>query len=261
MLKKGDQVRIFLAKLFRRVLSKRKSLARAYLRGEGLEIGALAHPLQVKPGVKVRYVDKLTRAEALQVLPDLDARKVVEPDLIEDGFQLASVEDSSQDFIIANHVLEHTPNPVGALVQWSRVLRSNGILYLSVPLAAMCFDAGRPITPIQHFFEDHDIYDRNDQEAIQLKNKAHFIEWVTISEPNIFAGQRKVFSIPSREEIDRRFTQERVTMFNELHFHSFSKESFRAFLVEFSRQVNPRIGLVRLENNFTEVIAILRKIS
>lgn len=260
MLKKRDKVRIFLAKLFRRVLSKRKSLARAYLHGEGLEIGALAHPLQVKPGVKVRYVDKLTRAEALQILPDLDARKAVEPDLIEDGFELASVEDSSQDFIIANHVLEHTPNPVGALMQWSRALRPGGILYLCVPLAAMCFDAGRPITPIQHFFEDRDIYERNDQEAIQSKNKAHFIEWVTISEPNIFAGQGKMFSIPSQEEIDRRFAHERVTMLNELHFHTFSQESFRAFLLEFCRRVNNRIELLRLEDNFTEVIAILRKI-
>ena len=39
-------------------LLRRKVIARAYLRGSGLEIGALHNPLKVPPAAQVRYVDK-----------------------------------------------------------------------------------------------------------------------------------------------------------------------------------------------------------
>jgi ubiquinone/menaquinone biosynthesis C-methylase UbiE len=38
--------------------------------------------------------------------------------------------DSSQDFVIANHLLEHLPDPIGALKEWYRVLRAGGTLFL-----------------------------------------------------------------------------------------------------------------------------------
>jgi len=39
----------------------------------------------------------------------------------------------SQDFIIANHVLEHVINVIQSVRRWYEVLKPNGILYLSVP--------------------------------------------------------------------------------------------------------------------------------
>src|ERR1700748_3538530 len=41
----------------------REDLARRYLRGRGLEIGALTTPLRLPPGVSARYVDRLPRDE------------------------------------------------------------------------------------------------------------------------------------------------------------------------------------------------------
>jgi hypothetical protein len=43
----------------------REDLARRYLSGDGLEIGALTAPLRTPPGVTVRYVDRLSREDLI----------------------------------------------------------------------------------------------------------------------------------------------------------------------------------------------------
>ena len=39
---------------------RRQALARRFLRGEGIEIGPLHQPLRLDPGLRVRYVDRMT---------------------------------------------------------------------------------------------------------------------------------------------------------------------------------------------------------
>ncbi|MCL4457687.1 MAG: methyltransferase domain-containing protein [Nitrospirae bacterium] len=43
------------------------------------------------------------------------------------------VKDRSFDYILATEVIEHTPNPKGALAEMHRVLNDNGILIMTVP--------------------------------------------------------------------------------------------------------------------------------
>jgi hypothetical protein len=59
----------------------------------------------------VRYVDYVTREENLRKFPELDPRTLVTPDIVDDGFVLANVPAESQQFVAANHVLEHASNP------------------------------------------------------------------------------------------------------------------------------------------------------
>ncbi|HZX80645.1 MAG TPA: class I SAM-dependent methyltransferase [Lysobacter sp.] len=42
-------------------------------------------------------------------------------------------DDASFDRLIATHVLEHIPDPVGVLREWSRVVRSGGLLSIVLP--------------------------------------------------------------------------------------------------------------------------------
>ncbi len=107
----------------------RKTVADNFIAGHGLEIGAFASPLPVPDAARVTYVDKYN-------LEDLDANHkvaglslgdfgvdlstVIRPDIVDDGECLAKVGDYySQDFVIANHVLEHFEDPIKAFATCS----------------------------------------------------------------------------------------------------------------------------------------------
>src|SRR5262249_41579641 len=91
----------------------RAAIARTYLRGSGIEIGALHRPLRVPSHVAVRYVDRLSTAELRRQYPMLADHELVPVSIIDDGEQLVSLADASQDFVIANHFLEHCEDPLG----------------------------------------------------------------------------------------------------------------------------------------------------
>src|SRR5215210_513324 len=100
-----------------------------YLRGSGLEIGALHMPLRVARGVRVRYVDRLDVDGLRMHYPELAEHDLVDVDIVADGESLGSVADGSQDFVIANHFLEHTQNPIATVESHLRVLRPDGVIY------------------------------------------------------------------------------------------------------------------------------------
>src|SRR5512137_1946907 len=134
----------------RKLLLNRYSLASLYLRGEGIEIGALHNPLKVAPGAKVRYVDRMSVSDLRNQYPELSGKKLVPVDMVADGELLESIGDDSQDFVIANHFVEHCQNPLLAIENMMRVLRPEGILYLALPDKRYTFDRGRPVTPLAH---------------------------------------------------------------------------------------------------------------
>src|SRR5262245_21139289 len=150
-----------LAHLWSWMRPRRKSLGRAaiarmYLRGSGIEIGALHRPLRVPPHVAVRYVDRLSTDDLPRQYPTLADHDLVPVGIIDDGERLASLADRSQDFVIANHFLEHCEDPLGALLNFLRVLRDGGVLFLTVPDKRYTFDRDRPVTPLPHLIADHE---------------------------------------------------------------------------------------------------------
>lgn len=140
------------------------------LKGEGIEIGALHNPLPVPPGLKVRYVDRMSRADLRKHYPEFNSLNIVEPDYISDGETIATVPDASQDFVIANSLLEHFENPLRALKNMFRVLRPGGVLFMAVPDKRYIFDSKRPVTPFSHLLDDY--------RAEKPPRDAHFAEWV-----------------------------------------------------------------------------------
>jgi predicted SAM-dependent methyltransferase len=151
----------------------RDAVAARYLRGEGLEIGALHNPLPVPPAVRVRYVDRMPVPELERHYPELHGKPLVPVDVIDDGEHLASVPDESVDFVIANHFLEHCQDPIGALGTMFRVVRRGGVVYLAIPDMRFTFDADREVTPPEHLLDDH----RNGPEG---SKRHHFEEWARL---------------------------------------------------------------------------------
>jgi len=116
----------------------------------GLEVGAAAYnPF----GLKTRNVATLEGhafyAEEQRAL-GVDPAAV---DIWASGDRIP-VADQSEDFVLSSHVLEHLPNVVGAFLEWDRIVRDGGYVFMIVPLkGALSADEGRDLTPLAHFIE------------------------------------------------------------------------------------------------------------
>ena len=150
--------------------SARAGLANRYLRGSGIEIGALQVPTPLPPSCRVRYIDRMPLEQLLQHYPELSSLPVQAPDLIDDGETLEHIADASQDFVIANHFLEHCENPIQSIRNLLRVLRTGGILFMAVPDKRHTFDLQRPVTRYELLKETELGGYRPDREAL-------FLEW------------------------------------------------------------------------------------
>lgn len=130
--------------------------------GTGIEIGAHSKPLTLAHNKKIKkisYVDRWTKDESLRLFPELIpiADDIVETDVyceVINGLQPFS--DASFEFVIANHIVEHMPDPIFLLCELRRVLRLGGRLFLSLPdMRFSGFDSARPLTLLAHIVDDY----------------------------------------------------------------------------------------------------------
>jgi SAM-dependent methyltransferase len=82
-------------------------------------------------------------------------------DIVAPGHDLP-LEDSSVDFVLASHVLEHIPDPIAALREWERVAREYVVLI--VPHRDRTFDRDRPLTPLSELIERHETEFSSDED-------------------------------------------------------------------------------------------------
>jgi SAM-dependent methyltransferase len=236
-------------------LYSRAQMAKRHLLGEGVEIGAMHSPLMPHRKMKVKYVDNTSLEDNLSRFSELRGRKLVRPDYIEDGFTLTSFASDSQDFVIANHVLEHSPNPLGVLVNWARVLRPRGSMLLTVPIAETCFDRGRQETTLEHMREDYFA----DSQLLNRRNFEHYMEWLAISEPVIHTMHGRT-PIMESESQRRERAKEMCRNNQEIHFHTFSAISFYHFLELFCAEFDKRFEVAEVCDAGREVITVLTRV-
>lgn len=75
---------------------------------------------------------------------------------------LTGLPDSSYDFVLSSHCLEHVANPLAALKEWFRITRPGGWLVLALPDPRRTFDHRRPVTTFEHLLEDYEHGTRED---------------------------------------------------------------------------------------------------
>lgn len=73
---------------------------------------------------------------------------------VADATNLDFIQDSSYNFVLSSHTLEHIANPLKALNEWVRVLATGGLLMLVLPNRQGTFDHRRPITTFKHLLDD-----------------------------------------------------------------------------------------------------------
>lgn len=73
---------------------------------------------------------------------------------IAEASDLRCIGDSSYDFVLSSHCIEHLANPLQGLAEWTRVLRQGGLLVLLIPHKDGTFDHRRPTTTLEHLIQD-----------------------------------------------------------------------------------------------------------
>lgn len=217
----------------------RRFLADRFLAGDGIEIGALHMPLAVPEGASVRYVDRSSVADLRTHYPELAAHDLTEIDIIDDGEALTSIADESLDFVIANHFIEHTQDPIGAIKAHLRVLRPDGVLYMAVPDKRFTFDVDRPVTPLAHLKWDHRL-------GPGRSRRRHFREWARLVS--------KVDAKRVRAEAAALAAQD-----YSIHFHVWTPPAFLELLMHCIDGLRLPIELEAFVRNEHEMITVMRK--
>jgi glycosyltransferase involved in cell wall biosynthesis len=194
----------------------RESIAATYLSGDGIEIGALHNPLAIPPCARVKYVDRMPKEKLFEHYPELRTLPLVDVDIVDDGELLKTVADSSQDFVIANHFLEHSEDPIITITNLLRVTKVGGVVYLAVPNMTKTFDCNRVETSLSHLINDHNL-------GIATSRRSHYEEWVSLVEPHF--GRTYEDGIAFNNRVEEIMGQK-----YSIHFHCWSVSGFKDFL-------------------------------
>lgn len=178
----------------------------------GLEIGAHSQPV---PFLSPFYTDSVKTYAGSEGHVDFLADACYLP-----------LPDDTLDYLCSSHVLEHLPNPLGALYEWHRVLKPGGWLYLVVPDKRFTFDRSRPLTSINHLLNDFlmGTYLCSDEHLTEFVYEA---DWATLrpdGPPEEVANAKRI----TLEDYRRRLAQgEHI----DIHYHTFTPESLEKLLL------------------------------
>ena len=215
----------------------RTYLADRFLRGDGIEIGALHRPVPLPDGVTVRYLDRLYTDDLRSEYNELSSVEVVEPTIIDDGELLQQVPTNSVDFIIANHFLEHCQDPIGTILIHLDRLRAGGHLFYAIPEKRYTFDNPRVTTTLEHLIVDH-------ADGGASSRVAHFTEYGQIV---MGSGEPER---TGRELMDADYS---------IHFHAWTSVEMIELFVHIQRTYEPNLEVVASQAFEDEFIIVCRK--
>ena len=217
----------------------RWELSRRYISGEGIEIGALHRPLRIPDSARCRNVDRMSVEDLREHYPELSGLPLIPVDVIDNGETLASIGDATQDFVIANHFIEHTLDPIGSIANFLRVLKDDGILFMAVPNKEHTFDANRPVTTLAHLAADAGDGGHSTRES-------HYREWATFIDgypPEILDRQVELL-------IESDYS---------IHFHVFTPSSWLGLVNHCVNHRGMPMELEAFQLNGIEIVSVLRK--
>jgi SAM-dependent methyltransferase len=178
----------------------------------------------------VRYVDRLTREQAIAAYPELrvHAGEMVEPDFVIDlaTEDLSPLRGHGFDFFIANDVIEHVPNPLKLLRDVHDVMKPGALLFLSAPDRDFTFDIRRPLTTNRHLWREY-------KRGVSEPSPAHLREFVRNTAPQVFSW--------NAADRDEYLEGQRRRSF---HVHVWDQASFDDFLDWAARRLDLRWRVV-----------------
>ena len=139
---------------------KEKILKHIDATGKGLEIGPGYNPTAPKKdGFSVQSIDHMCREDLVNKYKkeQVDTENIEEVDFVWHGEPYAELTGKKDyyDWIIASHLIEHTPDLIGFLNDCDSILKDTGVISLAIPDKRYCFDHFRPATSIARIIDSH----------------------------------------------------------------------------------------------------------
>jgi len=199
-------------------LIERRRRLTSQLFGTCIELGPGHNPFPVDvPGITVRYVDRWEPETNSELFPELGGDAVFPaPDIVAnlDTDRLKAIDDNTEDFVIASHVLEHLANPIAMLSEIHRVLRPGGVLLILLPDRHLTFDRLRTPTDLAHLLVE---YEADAREV----DDAHIEEFIRASAP-----LGTPFSNYLSDDLTERQRQIKVHRDRSVHAHCWDQDEF-----------------------------------
>lgn len=183
-------------------------------KGIGLEIGSLHKPLPLD--ACVIHVDRFSTEE-------LKCNYAKDKNISIDQIRQVQVawkdgvypffDNNAFDFVVNSHVLEHVCNPGRQIMEWLRVIRPGGVLYMIVPDKNYCFDRKRQVTPIQHLLQEF-------KDNISEVSIDHYYDYMINT-----SGEHGHIYDCSDASIEKCYKAQ-----NSIHVHTFDPASLREFI-------------------------------
>lgn len=129
--------------------------------GRGIEIGPSYNPVAPKSeGYRVHVIDHMDREHLVAKYagdPAVDVGRIEDVDFVWSGRSFVELTGTPKDYdwIVASHVIEHSPDLVGFLNDCDSILKDDGVLALAVPDKRRCFDYYRPISGLGGVIDSH----------------------------------------------------------------------------------------------------------
>ncbi len=230
-------------------LDARREFAERFLAGEGLEIGALHLPLETPRGAHVRYVDRMSVEDLRGEYPELEEWDLTPVDVIDNGELLSTIPAASQDFIVANHFLEHCEDPIRTIETHLGKLRPGGILFYAVPDKRYTFDSRRPLTPLDHIVADHEL-------GPERSRAEHYDEWARL----VVDGEAPAGIEGAALE---EWTAQRARALEEdaysIHMHVWTQAEFLELILHCRDRLDGAFDIEAAARQAIEFIVVLRK--
>tara|TARA_B110000037_G_scaffold160063_1_gene180760 strand:- start:922 stop:1725 length:804 start_codon:yes stop_codon:yes gene_type:complete len=170
----------------------------------GVEIGAFQSPL---PNIKPIYVDTFKEFAGQKCLVDVLAESTNLP-----------FSDHEMDYVAASHVFEHIANPLQALLEWFRVTRHDGIIYLVIPDRNHTWERNRPAVSPEHLLSDY--YDSTSQsDGTHIDEFVDYVLWNDFSPDDPSEEARESYRSSLHGAI-------RQGLDINIHFHAYDPSSF-----------------------------------
>jgi len=221
----------------------REILSLRFLRGKGLEVGALHRPTRTMPGTVTKYYDCTTAEECGRRFPHLlkQGHQMVEVDYVGDGEKLDLVPDDSLDYLIANHMLEHCQDVIATLKVFWRKLRKGGALLIALPDKRYTFDYRRPLTPFEHLVQDY-------EQGPRTSLYQHYQEFHQLATPDPTAALAK-----TEEEVLAMMSHV------DLHFHVWTQADILEMFLRLGKEHGFHWEIEGTLRQANEFITVLRK--
>lgn len=198
------------------------------LASPGVEIGAFQTPI---PGISPVYVDRFSEYANQPTLAEYFG----------DAADLPFV-DSSLNYVATSHVIEHVANPLSAFLEWYRVLKNDGVIYMVVPSRLFTFDRLRPLTAIEHIVDDY----RNN---VTQCDGTHIDDFVLNVDWREFSPSTPEAGVPNERDKLLKSYWHAVQSGSEIniHFHTFEPATMLE-LIQRANEVLPlNGGSIRIE--------------